>query len=61
MMAAKKTWLYMPDVTPMSRTRPARSAKPASSSAGRPKSLVRRAPATLKRSLMVAVMAALRL
>ena len=60
-MAAKKTWLYMADVTPMSRTRPARSENAASSSGGLPKSLVSNAPATLKRSLMVAVIAALRL
>lgn len=44
----------------MSRTRPARSAKTASSRDDWPKSLVSSAPATLKRSLMVVVIAAFR-
>ena len=49
----KNTWPYMAWTTPMSRTRPARSAKTSDSSRGRPKSLTSIAPATLKRSVMV--------
>ena len=52
---------YMAWVTPMSRTRPALDSKASRSSAGRPNSLTRRAPETLKRSVMVLFIWALRL
>ncbi len=55
----KKTRPYMALVMPMSRTRPALSRKPASSASGRPNSLTRSAPETLKRSVMVFVIWAL--
>ena len=48
-----KTAEYMAWVTPMSRTRPAFFSKPATSSSPWPNSLTRRAPETLKRSVMV--------
>src|ERR1039457_5097327 len=53
----KNTWPYMAWVTPISRTRPARSAKTSDSCLGRPKSLTSIAPATLTRSVMVEPMA----
>ncbi len=53
-----KTRLYMAEVTPMSRTRPARCSKIPTSSSARPKSLTSRAPDTLKRSVMVLVICA---
>ena len=49
----KNTEPYMAVLTPMSRTRAARSANTSSSSRGRPNSLTSMAPATLKRSVMV--------
>ena len=51
----------MADVTPMSRTRAARPRKDSSSAAGWPNSLTSSAPATLKRSVMVEFIDALRL
>ena len=45
---------------PMSRTRPALSAKPSRSSSGRPKSLTSQAPETLNRSVIVAFIVAFR-
>ncbi len=54
----KNTEPYIDWVTPMSRTRPARSAKTSDSSRGRPNSLTSIAPATLKRSVMVEPIAA---
>ena len=51
---------YMAWVTPMSRTRPALRSKVSRSSPGRPNSLTRRAPDTLKRSFMVLFIWALR-
>ncbi|GAB3873752.1 hypothetical protein GCM10027610_141410 [Dactylosporangium cerinum] len=57
-MLTKNTRLYMADWMPMSRTRPARSAKRAASVSGRPNSLTSSAPATPKRSVIVAFMVA---
>jgi|GEM_PF-3734250 len=50
---------YMEVVTPMSRTRPARELKTEVSATGSPNSLTRRAPETLKRSVMVLFISAL--
>ena len=55
-----KNRAYMAWVTPMSRTRPALLSKASRSSSGRPNSLTRRAPDTLKRSFMVVFIWALR-
>ncbi len=52
---------YMAWVTPMSRTRPAFDSKASRSWAGRPNSLTNSAPDTLKRSVMVLFICALRL
>ena len=49
---------YIVDVTPMSRTRPARRAKVEDSSSGRPNSFTSSAPAMLNRSVMVWAIAA---
>jgi hypothetical protein len=57
--AVKKVRPYMAERTPMSRTRTARPRKDSASADGRPKSLTRRAPATLNRSVIVAFMEAL--
>ena len=51
----------MAEVTPMSRTRPARWRNDSNSSVGRPNSLTSRAPDTLNRSVMVLFIDALRL
>ena len=56
-----KTRPYMAEVTPMSRTRPARSRNDAASSAGRPNSETSSAPETLNRSVVVEFIEALRL
>ena len=53
------TRVYMAWVTPMSRTRPAFSENPLTSSREWPNSLTSSAPATLKRSVMVLVIWAL--
>ena len=58
--AAMKTREYIADFTPMSRTRPARSPKSTASRRCRPNSLTRRAPETLKRSVIVLFIDALR-
>src|SRR4051812_31094258 len=50
---------YIAVVTPMSRTRPARTEKDLDSSSGRPNSDTNSAPETLNRSVMVVVMDAL--
>ncbi len=55
------TRVYMACVTPMSRTRPALSSKLWISRMGSPKSFTRSAPATLKRSVIIEVILALRL
>ncbi len=55
------TVVYMACVTPMSRTRPAFSSKLWISRRGCPNRRTSSAPATLKRSVMIEVMAALRL
>ena len=52
---------YIAWVTPMSRTRPAFSSKVRTSRIGWPNSFTTRAPATLKRSLIIEVIDALRL
>ncbi len=57
--ATKKMLRFIAIRTPMSRTRPARSAYSASSRASLPKTLTSRAPATLKRSVMRLPMSAL--
>ena len=56
--AVKNHRLAMAMRTPMSRTRPARDEKAAVSSAGRPNSFTRSAPATLNRSFICALMSA---
>ena len=58
--AIRNTCEYMALRTPMSRTRPARSEKSAASSSWRPNSFTSSAPATLKRSVMVLFIEALR-
>jgi hypothetical protein len=50
---------YIACVTPMSRTRPARSLNTRVSAGGSPKSFTKRAPETLKRSLIVVFISAL--
>ncbi len=55
-----KTRPYMAEDTPISRTRPALRAKASDSTSGRPNSFTSRAPATLKRSVMVCPMAPFR-
>ena len=57
----KKTRPYMAVCTPMSRTRAARPANCSCSMSGRPNSLTSRAPETLKRSVIVLFIWALRL
>jgi hypothetical protein len=58
---AMNTVVYIAWVTPMSRTRPAFSSKLWISRSGCPKSRTSSAPATLKRSVIIDVMRALRL
>ena len=58
--AAKKMRLYMAEVTPMSRTRPALASNVPVSARGWPNNFTSKAPATLKRSLMVVFISALR-
>ena len=53
------TRVYMAWVMPMSRTRPALSENPSTSSLGCPNSFTSSAPDTLKRSVMVLVICAL--
>ena len=53
-----KTRVYIAWVTPMSRTRPARSAKTRDSWFGSPNSLTSSAPDTLKRSVIVVFISA---
>jgi hypothetical protein len=53
-IATKKVREYIADWMPMSRTRSARSPKRLASASGRPKSLTSNAPATPKRSVIVA-------
>ncbi len=61
MRPVKKTRPYMAVVTPISLTRPVRARKASDSYCGRPKILTKRAPATLKRSLIMVFISALRL
>ncbi len=55
---AKKIRPYIAEVTPMSRTRPARASKLRDSSSPRPNSLTSTAPETLNRSVMVVFISA---
>ena len=55
------TRVYMACVIPMSRTRPAFSSKLRISRMGSPNSFTRSAPATLKRSVIIETIFALRL
>jgi hypothetical protein len=55
------TVMYIAWLTPMSRTRPAFSSNIRTSRIGWPNSLTSSAPATLKRSLIIEVIEALRL
>ena len=57
----KKTRPYMAVVTPMSRTRPVLASNMSASYLGLPNILTRSAPATLKRSLIMVFISALRL
>jgi hypothetical protein len=51
---------YMAEVTPMSRTRPARRANAPDSLSGRPNSFTSRAPETLNRSVITCPISPLR-